>query len=86
MKDDMTLSYWDCLNSGMTQAETAKARGVSVTAASNWERRSGKRFKREKLRAHDIPEAKQAEYAELMKSRAYRRDEVLEILGLEHLA
>ena len=79
-------TYTACHAAGMTQTEAAEARGVSVTAASNWERRSGKRFKRVSLRAHDIPEAKQAEYAELMRSRAYRRNEVLEILGLEHLA
>ena len=79
-------TYDACHSAGMTQGQAAKARGVSVAAASNWERQSGKRFRRVRLRAHDIPDGKAADYAELMKSGAYRRDEVLEILGLEHLA
>jgi len=82
----MTPTYDACHSAGMTQAQAAKARGVSVTAASHWEYKSGKRFKRVRLRAGDIPDGKAAEYTELMKSRVYRQHEVLEILGLEYLA
>lgn len=38
------MTYDECLAAGMTQAETAKARGVGVNAVSVWAVRHGKTF------------------------------------------
>ena len=76
-------TYAECHAAGMTRQECATATGKVYTSVYNWENRSGLKFKQSYIRAKDIPEAKRAEYHELLSSGMYRRHEVLEILGLE---
>ena len=82
MTDDMTPSYWDCLNSGMTQAETAKVRGVAVSAVCVWAKKHGVRFKPVNITAEDIPADKYEEYRVLIQVDRLTQAEALDALGL----
>ena len=82
MKDDMTLSYWDCLNTGMTQKEAAKARGVSVSAVCGWAKINGVRFKPVNITAEDIPADKYEEYRVMIQVDRLTQAEALDALGL----
>ena len=82
MTDDMTPSYWDCLNSGMTQAKTAKARGVAVSAVCVWAKKHGVRFKPTYMTRNDIPADKYDAYRVLIQVDRLTQAEALDALGL----
>ena len=82
MTDDMTLSYWDCLNAGMTQRECADARRVSVSAVCGWAKNNGVRFKPVNITAEDIPDDKYEEYRVMIQVDRLTQAEALDALGL----
>jgi hypothetical protein len=82
MTDDMRPTYWDCLNSGMTQRECADARGVSVSAVCGWANINGVRFKPVNITAEDIPADKYEEYRVLIQVDRLTQAEALDALGL----
>ena len=57
-------TYRECLEAGMTQAETARARGITAAAVCHWERRNGVSF----ARAWDDPEFVEAHRERCSKS------------------
>jgi uncharacterized protein YjcR len=77
-----TPTYHQCLNAGMSQAETARARGVSSTAVHKWQNRHGVEFQREKGLPSTASKQQRDDYAAIMKGRAYNRAEALELLGV----
>lgn len=83
MTDDMTPSYWDCLHAGMTQAETAKARGVCVSSVTGWASRNGVRFKPVYMTARDVPADKYQEYRTLVQLEGFTQAEALAAIGME---
>jgi len=82
MTDDMALSYWDCLNAGMTQRECADARRVSVSAVCGWAKINGVRFKPVNITAEDIPADKYEEYRVMIQVHRLTQAEALDALGL----
>jgi len=78
----MIPTYHECLNAGMSQAETARARGVSTTAVHQWQERHGVEFRREKGLPSTATKQQRDDYNSLMRSRVYHRAEALSVLGM----
>ena len=81
MKDDMRPTYWDCLNTGMTQRECADARRVSVSAVCGWAKINGVRFKPVNITAEDIPADKYEEYRVMIQVDRLTQAEAMRALG-----
>jgi len=75
-------TYHECLNAGMSQAETARARGVSTTAVHKWQNRHGVEFRREKGLPSTASKQQRDDYTAMMKSRQLNRAEALSVLGM----